>query len=344
MTYRKKSKPKTDNYQMVTDAIVAALEDGTAPWVKPWDAGRANPHNGDSKHTYQGINVWLTWIAMQKNGWTDPRFYTFKQAKKLNGFNKKGKGWEHESGERPEGGPYGVMKGSKGTKITFWKFLDQEVKDMDGNVVLDPEGNPKMRRRPMLRLFTVFNHQQINWLEGKEPKTGGQHNDINPETACADACALLEAVGAKVSLGGSEASYSPSGDDICLPKPESFNSAEDFVSTSFHEHAHWTGAKGRCDRKLDGNRFGEELYAMEELVAELTSAFLCSEFGVQGRLQHAEYIANWLKVLKGDKYAIFTAAREGRKAAEFIKGLAAGRKPAAPKDDPSDSEMFHQAA
>ena len=85
-----------------------------------------------------------------------------------------------------------------------------------------------------------------------------------------------------------------------------------------HELTHWTGHKSRLDRTF-GARFGDNAYAFEELVAELGAAFLCSDCGIDGKLQHDSYIASWIKVLKGDKRAIFTASSAARKAADYAK-------------------------
>ena len=73
------------------------------------------------------------------------------------------------------------------------------------------------------------------------------------------------------------------------------------------------------------SRFGADAYALEELVAEMGSAFLCQRFAVDGALQHPEYVGNWLKVLKGDKRAVFTASSKARKAAEFLQALATAK-------------------
>jgi antirestriction protein ArdC len=60
---------------------------------------------------------------------------------------------------------------------------------------------------------------------------------------------------------------------------------------------------------------------MEELVAELGSAFLCADLDLTPEIRedHAAYIASWLEVLKNDKRAIFSAAAQARKAADFFE-------------------------
>jgi antirestriction protein ArdC len=123
--------------------------------------------------------------------------------------------------------------------------------------------------------------------------------------------------------GQGEAYYAPGGDFISLPQFEAFKSADHFYNIAFHELTHWTGHKSRLDRDLK-DRFGERAYAAEELVAELGAAFLCAEFGFDGDVRNAGYIASWIELLKADKRAFFTACNRASKAAEYLRGLALG--------------------
>jgi len=132
-------KKKVDSYQVITDRIVEALEQGVAPWVCPWDRALGLPRNGHSSHLYRGINIMLLWAS----GQTDPRWYTYKQAGMHGGSH--------------------VRSGEKGTRICFWKFLEKDTNETDGN------GDPVKERIPMLRTFMVFNHTQVEWADGCEP-------------------------------------------------------------------------------------------------------------------------------------------------------------------------------
>lgn len=281
---------KRDRYEQVTMAIVNALEKGTAPWVCPWDRSQGHAHNGKSGHVYQGINMLLCWAK----DFDDPRFFTYNQVKKY--------GKSH------------VKRGEKGTPIVKWLFLDKKVKeeDADGNEV------ERTKRVPILKTYTVFNFTQVEWDPDHQPKEK-KGNDIDPESACAEAAALVKKTGAKVKHGSGRAGYRPSTDSIGMPKPGAFDDANAYWATLLHEVTHWTGHESRCNRDLK-NRFGSEKYAAEELVAELGAAFLCADLGIEGKLQHKEYIASWIKVLKDDKYALFTAARLAREAVAFVKG------------------------
>jgi antirestriction protein ArdC len=94
-----------------------------------------------------------------------------------------------------------------------------------------------------------------------------------------------------------------------------------FYNVAFHELTHWSGHKSRLDRDLK-NRFGSQSYAAEELVAELGAAFLCAEFGFDGDVRNAGYIASWIDLLKSDKRAFFTACSQASKASDYLRGLA----------------------
>lgn len=278
---------RTDRYQQVTDRIVAALEKGVAPWVRPWNAGVGLPHNGKSGHVYKGINTWLCWGA----DFADSRWFTYKQV--------------------TEYGKSHVKKGEKGTPIVKWLFKKVE----DGT---DATGNVAYKTVPILLAYVVFNYEQVEWDAYHKPKEPEARSDFDPNAACAEAATLLTKAGLELHHGGERACYILKLDQVNLPRPETFDDAGAYWATALHEATHWTGHESRCDRKLT-SRFGTEAYAAEELVAELGAAFLCADLGVQGKLQHPQYIANWLKVLGGDKYAIFTAARLAREAVAFLR-------------------------
>lgn len=299
-------KAKADNYKKVTDRIVAALEAGVAPWIKPWDASLGQPRNGHSGHVYRGINSMLAYCSP----FADPRFYTFNQIKKNYGESH-------------------VRKGEKGTPIIFWTFIKEKDKD----------GDETGKRIPLLRVYTVFNFEQVEWDEDKAPKPI-EVKVIDPEAAYADAAALVERAGADLHHGGGTACYIPSMDRINMPPAGVFNTVEDYWSTMLHEHAHWTKGEGRCVRDMK-KRFKDHTYAAEELVAELASAFLCEELGIGGKLQHPEYIGHWIKALKKDKYALFTAARLAKQAAEYLLKTEAKTEA---KDEPTETEVVSQAA
>ena len=220
-----------------------------------------------------------------------PRFLTFKQAIDAGG---------------------NVRKGEHGTKVFFVKQL--QVKDAGGGEDDEP------RLVPMLREYTVFNVDQCERLP-ERLKAGKPMRVRNPDARDALADEFLQATGADIREGHGEACYVPSRDFISLPAFEAFKGADHFYNVAFHELTHWTGRKTRLDRDLK-SRFAARAYAAEELVAELGAAFLCAEFGFDGDLRSAGYIATWIELLKADKRAFFTACSKASQAAEYLRGLA----------------------
>lgn len=283
---------KRDLYVEVSSRIVAELEAGAAPWIKPWSAtpGANTPCNAVTNRPYSGCNVVLLWMA-QAAGYHTPRFLTFKQALDLGGH---------------------IRKGERGTKIYFVKQLQVRDTSADDDTVT--------RIVPMLREYTVFNLDQCEDLPDSVT-TGKPMRVRNPDARDDLADEFLYSTGADIREGHGEASYVPSRDFISMPAFEAFKSADHFYNAAFHEVIHWSGHARRLDRDLK-NRFGSRKYAAEELVAELGAAFLCAEFGFDGDLRHAGYIATWIELLKADKRAFFTACSQASKAADYLRGLA----------------------
>jgi antirestriction protein ArdC len=268
---------KRDLYAEVTQKIIAALETGVAPWVKPWTAGApiggALPHNYLTKRPYRGINFPLLWSAgFESNAWM-----TYKQAQSIGAH---------------------VRKGERGSMIVFFK--PYKIREQNAS------GKQEERTIPLLRAFTVFNVAQIDGLPESAPAMPVVSNFSAADAALAQA---------RIDHGGDRACYIPALDAIRMPHVSQFRSIADYYSTALHELTHWTAS--RCAREF-GKKFGDTAYAREELVAEMGAAFLCGQFGIEGKLQHAEYIGNWIAVLKGDKRAVLMAASAAQKAADFI--------------------------
>ena len=282
---------KRDIYAEVSARIVAELQAGAPPWVKPWSAtpGANMPCNAVTNRPYSGCNVILLWMA-QVTGRT-PRFLTFKQALELGGH---------------------VRKGERGTKVYFVKQLQVSDRDADESV--------SARLVPMMREYTVFNVDQCENLPDSI-STGKPFRVRNPDTRDELADAFLRSTGADIREGYGEAYYVPSRDFISMPSFGGFQGADHFYNVTFHELTHWTGHKSRLDRDLK-NRFGSRDYAAEELMAELGAAFLSAEFGFDGDVRNAGYIATWIELLKADKRAFFTACSQASKAADYLRGLA----------------------
>lgn len=287
-----------DIFQEITDRIAAQLDQGVRPWAKPWNASAAAldlPQNYDGR-AYRGANVFWLWLAGESRGYTSPVWLTFNKAAELakkNGVERGG----------------GVRKGEKGTPVFFWRFpTPAENKQR--------EERGEKPRGPMVKVYTVFNVAQCDGLPEKpapEPRT-------EPERIAA-AESLLAATGADIRHGGSKAFYVPSQDFVQLPPRAAFMDSDGYYSTAFHEVGHWTGHESRLNRQF-GARFGDDAYAFEELVAELTAAFVCGSQGFASveRPDHAAYLAHWGRVLKKDPKAFITAASAAQKAADLILG------------------------
>lgn len=278
---------KFDIHQAVTDTIITMIENGQADgsWSAPWNQATSMPVNLVSKNNYNGINVLLLWGSALRQGFSSNVWASYKQ-------------WSEKGCQ--------VKKGSKSTMITFWKSYEKTVVQADGTT--------EDETRIVPRYYNVFNADQV---EGYDAPT------VDATETSLERIQRIDQViintGANIVYGGNRACYIPSMDQIALPNFQDFTSVEGFYSTAFHELAHWTGSKTRLDRDLSG-RFGDESYAMEELVAELSAAFTCANLGItsETRQDHAKYIKSWLKVLKNDKKAISAAASKASKATDFI--------------------------
>jgi antirestriction protein ArdC len=281
----------------ITATIVAELEQGTAPWVKPWKnglSGACMPLNAATSRPYRGVNVLSLWAATARGGYPLPRWLTFRQALALGGH---------------------VRKGEKGTPIVLVKQMRASE---DRNDHSDDDDQGAVRRHgTFLRYFWVFNVAQV---EGLPPDLHALPPAEPEGKRQARAEAFLTAIGADVRHGGDRACYMPSLDCILLPPFAAFEGPGHYYATRLHETGHWSGHPSRLGRDLSG-RFGSRAYAAEELVAELTAAFLCAELGIEGRLRHAEYIGNWLELLRADSRAVFAAASKASEAADFLRSL-----------------------
>lgn len=288
---------KSDIYNRITDQIIAELEKGVRPWHKPWDAGHvagpiSRPLRSNGK-PYSGINVVMLWATAMERGYSAPIWMTFKQAAELGAH---------------------VRKGEKGALVVYASKITRTETD-------DATGEEQAREIPFLKGYTVFNVEQIDGLPAHYTASAAPR--LNPEQRIERAEAFFAATGADVRHGGNSAHYVPALDYIQMPPFESFRDAAAYYGTLAHESVHWTKAPKRLARDFGGKRFGDRAYAMEELVAELGAAFLCADLELvpQIRDDHAPYIAGWLKVLKDDKRAIFTAASHAQRAADFLTGL-----------------------
>jgi antirestriction protein ArdC len=282
------SNEKRDTFQRVTDQIVKAIEEGAGSYRMPWRTSGgfpSSPINAVTKRPYRGINVLILWALSQEKGYKTGTWATYKQ-------------WQDLGGQ--------VRKGEKSANVVFWKFFDREQESEN-----DEEGTSK--RIPMARDYWVFNADQVEGYRKAE------EIPFSKEARIEQAEEFFRAVGVTIKDGANEAFYRGSEDAVFMPRFSAFKEALYYYSVLSHETCHWTGAPHRLNRDLT-NRFGSEGYAMEELVAELGAAFLCAALGLPSdpRKDHAPYINSWLKALKNDKRAIFTAAAKAQEAVDWL--------------------------
>jgi antirestriction protein ArdC len=291
---------KADPYQRVTDLVIRALEQGTPVWRKPWQGGSAPVLAAPRRHEgtpYQGINVLILWIEAEIRGFTNNVWMTYKQAESYGAH---------------------VRKGETSTKVV--KALKFQPDDKTtGKPAVDKDGKPLLIST--LKEYSVFNVEQIDGLPGRFYKKA---EPVKPVAQIQfERIARAETYFSKINIrcveGGNTASFSPSRNLVSLPKFEQFKSAESYYSTKGHEYIHATGHETRLKREF-GQRFGDNSYAFEELVAELGTTFLCTdlELPINIREDHASYLAHWLQILKADKRAIFTAATKAKEAVLFL--------------------------
>lgn len=288
---------KTDVYQKVTDRIVAELEKGVQPWFKPWNAehaaGRITRPLRANGIPYRGINVLMLWGSALEGGYSAPLWLTYKQAQELGGQ---------------------VRKGEKGSLVVYANRITRTETD-------EATGEEHERDIPFMKGYTVFNAEQVDGLPAHFYAV--QAPTLDPVARIEHAERFFGATGADVRHGGNQAYYTAGADRVQMPPFETFRDAESYYATLAHELTHWTKHKARLDRDFGRKKWGDEGYAMEELVAELGAAFLSADLELtpEPRADHAAYIASWLKVLKDDKRAIFSAAAHAQRAADYLAGL-----------------------
>jgi antirestriction protein ArdC len=287
------TKDRFNIHQHITNQIITAIERGAGDYRLPWhnNGSITCPTNIASKKAYRGVNIVALWAASEQCGYTSGVWGTYRQ-------------WT-EAGAQ-------VRKGEKSSYVVFYKELEYTS--------AEDNGDAETETRLFARATPVFAAEQVEGYEGPEAPQAGQVEPL--ETADS----FVRGTGATILHGGARAYYQPSTDRIQLPEKSSFvgtatsTAQEGYYSTLLHELTHWTSAPHRCDRQL-GKRFGDDAYAMEELVAELGAAFLCAELGItsEPRNDHAQYLSSWLRVLRADNKAVFTAASKASQATDWLK-------------------------
>ncbi|KQT04655.1 antirestriction protein ArdC [Rhizobium sp. Leaf391] len=295
---RKSTGERSDIYTRITDRIVADLEQGVRPWMKPWSVANTDGritlplrHNG---LPYSGMNVLLLWSEGIVRGFSSPMWMTFKQALELGAA---------------------VRKGETGSTVVFAsRFTKSESYG---------QGNEVDREIPFLKAYSVFNIEQIDGLPDRYYDQPAPV--LDPVERIEQSDRFFRNTGALIRHGGSQAYYSPVTDHIQMPPFETFRDAAGYVATLSHEATHWTAHPSRVGRDLSRYAKDRSERAREELIAELGSCFLCADLGIVPELEprpdHASYLQSWLRVLSDDKRAIFQAAAHAQRAVSFLHDL-----------------------
>ncbi|MFD1105408.1 MULTISPECIES: ArdC family protein [Sphingomonadaceae] len=288
------AEPRASLYDEVTRRIIAELEAGRFPWVQPWGrpeaAGLAPglPRNALTGRHYSGVNVLILWGAVIERGYPSQGWLTFKQALEAGGS---------------------VRKGERGTTVVYADRFTPEAEKERAR-----ESGEDAKAIPFLKRFTVFNVAQC---EGLRPGLAPEPVPLPEREIVPVAEEVIAASGVDFRIGGSRAFYVPGADYVQVPPQPAFFEQVNYYRTCLHELTHATGHRSRLGRNQTG-AFGSKDYAREELVAEMGAAFLCASLGIVPTVRHADYLAGWLDVLREDNRAIFRAAGQASKAADWL--------------------------
>lgn len=281
-------------YEQVAERLIEQLEKGTSPFQKPWQDVKnfEMPYNPTSGKEYRGMNS--VWLMMQ--GFEDPRWLTFKQAK---------------------ANDWSVEKGSHGSLINYVKLFDERIKrDEQGRAILNDQGNAQKIRvkldRPIITSAIVFNASQIRGMPALEEQEQQQWADLKLVEK------LVKNSEVRLRHGGNHAYYSPASDAITMPLKKQFGEASGYYGVLLHEMGHWTGHASRLDRSLLGGK-GTEEYAKEELRAEIASLMIGSRLKVGRDFdQHAAYVKSWISILKDDPFELYRASVDAQKITDYL--------------------------
>lgn len=286
-------------YEDVTARIVCELEQGIVPWVRPWGSGEQStiglPRNAATGRTYSGLNILILWGRLFDAGYPSQQWLTFRQASALGGT---------------------VRKGEHGVGICYAdRFVPKDRRAQSrGDASSAPDEASEPQAVAFLRRYAVFNVAQC---DGLPDHCHGAPSPLPEREIVPEAEALARATLADIRHGGDEAYYECERDYIQLPPQPAFFDQINYYRTLFHELGHWTGHGSRLKRDQTGG-FGSKTYASEELVAEMTAAFVCATLSISPTVRHADYIGNWIDVLRGDNRVIFHAASKASRAADLL--------------------------
>jgi antirestriction protein ArdC len=283
--HKMKGKTMSIEYEKITNKILGALNEGRIPWKRTWNN---IPANAITKHQYSGINLLLLAVS----DYSSPYFLTYNQAAAVGG---------------------NVKRGEHGHTVVFWKLLEKHV---------EVDGEQRIKRIPLLKTYTVFNLEQCENIDMEKFNAAKENAALEDPEAVIDN--YLMNAGPKLEFRGYRPCYRPLVDVVEMPDKKFFMTSEAYYSVMFHELTHSTGHKSRLDRHdAAGHYFGSESYSLEELVAEIGSAFLCSKAGIESVTENTKaYIQSWIAALRNDPRMIVYAAGKAQRAVDRILGTA----------------------
>ena len=296
------AKRKPDVYQIITDQILKALDEGTVPWRKPWRGGSAGrPKSLATRKPYNGINVWLLSMSAMSAGYESPYWTTYKKAQELGGQ---------------------VRKGEKSTVAVFWKCYEKERTNDAGSIVKEEFW--------ILRYYRLFNIDQCDNLNPDKlpvdavPDADEQELVFEPLDTCEQIVANMPKRPEMTHSNERRAYYRPSTDQVHMPDKQHFENEPMYYNVLFHELSHSTSHSTRLNRKeSDLAAFGGCSYGKEELIAEFSACMLCGIAGIESATieNSAAYIDSWTKAIKKDRKLVIQAASAGQKAADYIRNI-----------------------
>lgn len=295
-----KDTSRRDLHAEITNQLIAGIEADPGQPSLPWrrmGGGLHLPVNTLTGKHYNGINILQLWVAAEQRGYAVPIWGTYRQ-------------WAERGCQ--------VRRGEKSSLVVFYKEYETDP---------NPDDASDNGKRRVARASYVFNADQVDGFVYPEAVTA-----LGAIERIEQADHFVAATGAAVRHGGDRAFFQHSDDHIQMPDEGLFTGTdtmarnEAYYGVLVHELVHWSGAKHRLDRDM-GKRFGDASYAAEELVAEIGAAFLCAELGITQdvRPDHAQYLAQWLKLLKDDNRAVFAAAARASEAAAYLRSRASRR-------------------
>ncbi len=309
-------KNQNDVFARINDLVIEGLKKDGLNWFKPWKGGAENaPFNLHTKRYYNGFNIFMLNCVMREQGYEHNQWMTFKQVSEKGGK---------------------IIKGSKSTEVYFWQigyFDNKTGKFVPAKMIksINPseklaDGKDRYRKTFSVRFYKVFNVAQCEGIEPmiKEVVVTDVVNEPNEVAENLVKNYVENNEGFTIVHREASAYYNGTRDFVNMPMLESFVDADSYYKTLFHELAHSTGHKSRLNRKTlnEVSFWGDNTYAKEELVAEISSMYLVGLLGLNptdGDTNSQAYIKGWCKHLEEKPSECVYAMQQATKVIEFIQ-------------------------